>query len=800
MSRAIFNMRKHWLALSAVTVLVAIVLTAGALFAANERPRPELPAPGEQQKVADTADPGLADDLPVVVVPPERVLVQPDDQEVETDLPPIVEDPPRYPNLDANLNRLAEQAQATDQQSDTFDPPAEQSTPKTADSILAPASPAEPVLVTFYVEPEQLATVQQFLEGNDVFIRNIGEDYVEALILPALLPAASELPGVRRVDTVMPPQPDQSSSRGAVSQGVALHQADAWHRMGFRGQGIKVGVIDGGFDGFRELQRSGRLPGNVIARCYPPRDSLQPVSSFLADCEVGSAHGTAVAETVIDVAPEVQLYIANPRSSGDLKNAVDWMVDNRVNVINRSLRSIYQGPGDGTYYFSDSVLRSVDTAVSRGIVFVNSGGNTAKRGWYGAFKDPDGNNFHNFNTRQGAANFFPLRFSEDEGRDIFAQMRWEDSWGGADCNLDLYLAKFVPGRGYEIVTIGNDEQDGQDSDVPRELVVYELPSVSEEGVYALFIVKRNCVNEPDWIQLEAWDIPELGYYSPGHHVGNPAESRNPGMLAVGATHWGSPGVIASYSSRGPTTDGRIKPDITGIACGRSTVYPPRTRDGTECWFPGTSQAAPHVSGLAALVKQRFPDYTPAQVADYLKKHADERDSLGADNTWGHGLAILPPAPEPTLRGSPPTPEFYVCPSNDPRCTDDIPEGQAIISWVPVPDATHYRIGYINMEVDLYLAEEASCTNEADDWLQAFIYVDVKAPNVPVRNGRAEWTIRRLSPGAEHAFTVLASNNLYNNKLNVGADFSWPQRPRWLFVDGRDERPPGLVIPQLDCPP
>ncbi|MDE2685242.1 MAG: S8 family serine peptidase [Chloroflexota bacterium] len=379
-------------------------------------------------------------------------------------------------------------------------------------------------------------------------------------------------------------------------------------------------------------------------------------------------------------------------------------------------------------------------------------------------------------------------------------MRWEDSWGGADCNLDLYLAKFVPGRGYEIVTIGNDEQDGQDSDVPRELVVYELPSVSEEGVYALFIVKRNCVNEPDWIQLEAWDIPELGYYSPGHHVGNPAESRNPGMLAVGATHWGSPGVIASYSSRGPTTDGRIKPDITGIACGRSTVYPPRTRDGTECWFPGTSQAAPHVSGLAALVKQRFPDYTPAQVADYLKKHADERDSLGADNTWGHGLAILPPAPEPTLRGSPPTPEFYVCPSNDPRCTDDIPEGQAIISWVPVPDATHYRIGYINMEVDLYLAEEASCTNEADDWLQAFIYVDVKAPNVPVRNGRAEWTIRRLSPGAEHAFTVLASNNLYNNKLNVGADFSWPQRPRWLFVDGRDERPPGLVIPQLDCPP
>ena len=783
----------------AVAVFVAVVLTAGALFAANERPRPELPAPGEQQKVADTADPGLADDLPVVVVPPERVLVQPDDQEVETDLPPIVEDPPRYPNLDANLNRLAEQAQATDQQSDTFDPPAEQSTPKTADSILAPASPAEPVLVTFYVEPEQLAAVQQFLEGNDVFIRSIGEDYIEALILPALLPTASELSGVRRVRTVMPPQPDQSSSRGAVSQGVALHQADAWHRMGFRGQGIKVGVIDSGFEDFSELQRNGRLPRNVMARCYPPRDSQRPVSSSLADCEADSVHGTATAETVIDVAPEVQLYIAQPQSRADLMDAVDWMVENGVDVINRSLGSGYEGPGDGTSYFSDGVIRSVDAAVAGGIVFVNSGGNGSKEVWHGTFNDPDGNNVHDFRVGD-IGNSFHLSY----GGRVSAFMRWDDSWGGADCDLNLFLMH----RGEEFFS-DKTVQSGGANDIPLAGFWYELrPPRSPEEEEARFpfylvITKGTCAEEPAWIQLTA-RIREPGddlqYYSPGHHVGNPAESRNPGMLAVGATHWGSPGVIASYSSRGPTTDGRIKPDITGIACGRSTVYGDRDADGTECWFPGTSQAAPHVAGLAALVKQRFPDYTPAQVADYLKKHADERDSLGADNTWGHGLAILPPAPEPTLRGSPPTPEFYVCPSNDPRCTDDIPEGQAIISWVPVPDATHYRIGYINMEVDLYLAEEASCTNEADDWLQAFIYVDVKAPNVPVRNGRAEWTIRRLSPGAEHAFTVLASNNLYNNKLNVGAEFSWPQSPRWLFVAGRADRPPGLVIPQLDCDP
>ena len=45
----------------------------------------------------------------------------------------------------------------------------------------------------------------------------------------------------------------------------------------------------------------------------------------------------------------------------------------------------------------------------------------------------------------------------------------------------------------------------------------------------------------------------------------------------------------------------------------------------------------------------------------------------------------------------------------------------------MPDATYYRIGYVNMEVDYHLAK-ASCTGE---WLEAFVYIDVNAQNVPV---------------------------------------------------------------------
>ena len=106
-----------------------------------------------------------------------------------------------------------------------------------------------------------------------------------------------------------------------------------------------------------------------------------------------------------------------------------------------------------------------------------------------------------------------------------------------------------------------------------------------------------------------------------HHTGtgsitNPAESANPGMLAVGAAPWFDVNTIEYYSSRGPTPDGRVKPDIVGADCGETALA---SLNENRRGFCGTSQSAPHVAGMAALVRQRFPDYTPAQVAAYLKK-------------------------------------------------------------------------------------------------------------------------------------------------------------------------------------
>ena len=640
--------RKHWLTLMTVIAAATLLVTTGILFAANQTPRPDaialqgLPAPEQ-----------------------ERIFAQPDDVQEDFELPPVEKEPLTYPNMDSHLNRLVEETESTRRET-TSD--AEQTTQS-----------VEPVLVTFYVLPEHINALREYLEANGVFVRNVGDDYIEAHVPLLLLSPASEQPGVLRVDTVIPPRSTQSRDR-VISQGVGLHGADAWHNAGYRGRNVKVGVIDSGFEGFSQLQ-GGELPNNVMARCY--FDGPQTPSSRLADCEVKSNHGTAVAETVADVAPDIELYISDPYSLGDLRNAVDWMVGQGVQIINVSLGWPYDGPGDGTSPFSNSPLKTIDVAASNGIVWVNAAGNNARRVWHGTFTDPNDTGIHHFATRD-VGNAFRIL----EGDQVLIFMRWDDTWGQADCDLDLelYESKLGPDGKYPLVSWDHIPQDGSAGKNPFAVVGFEgQATASQAGVYFLAIIKaETCTDDPAWVQLTAWIDGVLQYHSPGHHMGNPEESRNPGMLAVGATHYWNTSTIAAYSSHGPTIDGRTKPDITGIACGRTVVYPSVADDGGQCWFRGTSQAAPHVAGLAVLIRQRFPDYGPRETVSYLQQHASDRGTAGADNTWGHGLATLPVSDA-------------VGPATN-VTTGPFNEGGVIqVNWDAAPNATGYIIYAVNVD-------------------------------------------------------------------------------------------------------
>ena len=136
----------------------------------------------------------------------------------------------------------------------------------------APLHREQSVAVTFHIEEDYVRDIWDYLQANDIPAREPLEDehFIEAEVPVSLLALASELPGVIVVKPIVPPQPAQFSVGG---QGAAAHGARAWHSAGYRGQGVKVGVIDLEFQGFGGLQGS-ELPSSVQARCYTSSSSF----------------------------------------------------------------------------------------------------------------------------------------------------------------------------------------------------------------------------------------------------------------------------------------------------------------------------------------------------------------------------------------------------------------------------------------------------------------------------------------------------------------------------------------------
>jgi subtilisin family serine protease len=107
----------------------------------------------------------------------------------------------------------------------------------------------------------------------------------------------------------------------------------------------------------------------------------------------------------------------------------------------------------------------------------------------------------------------------------------------------------------------------------------------------------------------------------------PADAK--GILAIGSIN--SVGALSSFSSKGPTADGRIKPDVVALGSGTSVIKP----SGSVGTASGTSVASPLVAGLAAGVWQAFPLFSAQDVYNAIVMSA----SLATEpnNQFGHGI-------------------------------------------------------------------------------------------------------------------------------------------------------------------
>lgn len=118
---------------------------------------------------------------------------------------------------------------------------------------------------------------------------------------------------------------------------------------------------------------------------------------------------------------------------------------------------------------------------------------------------------------------------------------------------------------------------------------------------------------------------------PWHYLGVPADA--PGIVAVGAVN--SERAHATFSSYGPSADGRIKPDL--MAPGDEVVTAGNV--GIDLGLSsGTSLASPMLAGGLAALWSAFPEKTAKEILDAVYHNADQAQQ--PDNTRGYGLPDL----------------------------------------------------------------------------------------------------------------------------------------------------------------
>ena len=596
----------------------------------------------------------------------------------------------------------------------------------------APAGAARGVSVSVTTESGATATVQRALRSRGFTVnRRAGRRLQVVVTRGAQRAAITRVPGVAGVATAPSAYAD-----AVVSQGVDRTGASAFSDLAGGGAGLRIAVLDLGF-GVRlsELQARGELP--------PPSRltlrSFDPAAGIVGSNAYGNAtdHGELVAQTIYDYAPRASYLYVSYHTPDDFVVAADWLASQRVDIVVHS-NNFLDGPFDGT----SAVARAVDRAAAAGILWFNSAGNYGEKHWAGTWVDADGDGVLDW---PGST---PWTLTHEAGHPLTFHISWDNPAGAIGSDLDLIVERMRADGVWETYASSTDRQ--LQGAAPSERINGIRPS--EAGVFRVRV--RLVAGPPPsgLITLFAREDDIVAWSgTTARSVPTPADAA--GSISVGAIDWRSNSLVR-YSSRGPTLDGRLKPELAAPT-GTSLA----TVGGDPRDVGGTSIAAPNAAGAAAvaLATMRASGLRPtvAEFRALLAADAFDLGDPGPDNTFGAGrirVDVEPPVLRPVL-ALPVTPLRGAL-----RLGVEATDAGRVATWALLVDGTRVRVGRVGREViapnlptrplpdgphavELQVADAVGNTNRRR-WS---IVVDNTAPTIDVRSVDVLRRVQATSP-------------------------------------------------------